>query len=311
VPVGAGAIRSDDRERSVSSRKALSLIAVSALMFSLGGLFVRSLQDPDAWTTVFWRSASAAVSIGAFLAWQTGGRVVPTLRALGLPGLLVAATMSVSSIGMVVALSRTSVSVVLVLFSLAPLATALVARAVIGETIHQITWAAIAATIVGVAIMVWGPGTTATLSGVLVALSIPLAFGVSIVTIRKHSHITMVPAMLAACLINVVISLPFARPLDVSKHDLVVLLLFGAAQLGIGLTIFAVAAPHAPSAQGALVSMLEPIMGPLWVWFFKDEYPGIAGFIGGGIVFVALALHTVLLARRVPDSIAVVPDPLI
>ncbi len=297
--------------RSMSTTRALALVGLSALLFSLGGLFVRSLDHTNAWTTVFWRSLSAAVSIGAYLTWQTKGKVVATLRGLGLPGLCVAMAFSASSIGMVVALSRTSVSVVLVLFSLAPLATALAARAMIGEVIHTVTWAAIAATVVGVGIMVWGPGTTATLSGVLIALTIPVAFALGTVIIRQHSNITMVPAMLAACLINVLISLPIGRPWDVSGHDLMVLLLFGAGQLGIGLTIFAVAVPHAPAAHVALVSMLEPVMGPIWVWAFRDEYPGVAGFIGGGVVFTALAVHTILLARRSPTATAVTAEPLI
>lgn len=298
------------RPAGLSATRALALIGVSALIFSLGGLFVRSLDRPNAWTTVFWRSVSASVTIGAYLAWQTKGRVVRTLLRLGVPGLFVALAFSVSSIGMVVALSRTSVAVVLVVFSLAPLTTALVARAVIGEVIHPVTWGAIAATIIGVAVMVWGPGTSVTLSGIVVALMIPIAFGFGVVIIRQHSHITMVPAMLAACLINVVISFPVAQPWNVSRHDFVVLWLFGAAQLGIGLTIFAVAAPHAPAAHAALVSMLEPVMGPIWVWVFKDEYPGIAGFIGGGFVFTALAVHTVLLAKRSPTSVALQPEQL-
>ena len=47
----------------------------------------------------------------------------------------------------------------------------------------------------------------------------------------------------------------------------------------------------------ALISMLEPIMGPIWVWVFLDEYPGVAALIGGAVVFSALAIHTLYAAR--------------
>jgi drug/metabolite transporter (DMT)-like permease len=254
---------------------------------------------------------SAAMSVGLYVAWQTKGRVFGPFRQLGLPGFFVSLALSASSIGMVLALTETSVAVVLVLFSLAPLFTALVARAVIGEVIHPITWAAILSTIFGVAVMVWGPGTSTTLIGVLLSLIAPVAFSIGTVVIRQHPTITMVPAMLAACLINVAISLPFSRPFSVSRHDLVVLFLFGFAQLGVGLTIYAIAAPYAPAAQVALVSMLEPVAGPLWVWAFKSEYPGTAGFIGGAIVFGALAIHTVVLARRSPNAAALQPEPMV
>jgi drug/metabolite transporter (DMT)-like permease len=132
---------------------------------------------------------------------------------------------------------------------------------------------------------------------VLLSLIAPLCFAVGTVVIRQHAHIAMVPAMLAACLINVVISTPFANPTRVSRHDLIVLLLFGGAQLGVGLAIYARAAPWAPAAQTALVSTIEPVLGPLWVWAFKDEYPGVPAFIGGVVVFSALIIHTIVQGR--------------
>ena len=72
----------------------------------------------------------------------------------------------------------------------------------------------------------------------------------------------------------------------------------GFAQLGVGLAIFSVGAARAPATDVALLSMLEPIMGPIWVWIFVDEYPGVPALIGGSVVFVALAAHTVYAAQR-------------
>ena len=83
-----------------------------------------------------------------------------------------------------------------------------------------------------------------------------------------------------------------------TRHDLLLLLTFGFAQLGIGLAIFSVGAARAPATDVALMSMLEPIMGPIWVWIFMDEYPGVPALIGGSIVFVALAAHTIYAASR-------------
>ena len=47
------------------SPMAVVLLATSALIFSTGGLFIRKLDHPHAWQTVFWRSLSACVSLGA------------------------------------------------------------------------------------------------------------------------------------------------------------------------------------------------------------------------------------------------------
>ena len=44
--------------------------------------------------------------------------------------------------------------------------------------------------------------------------------------------------------------------------------------------------------------MLEPIMGPIWVWIFLDDYPGVPALVGGSVVFIALAVHTVYAASK-------------
>jgi drug/metabolite transporter (DMT)-like permease len=160
------------------------------------------------------------------------------------------------------------------------------------------TWGAIAVTVAGVGYMVSDSGGRATAAGVLIALVIPISFGFGTVLIRRHSEVAMAPAMLLSTLLGALIAAPFAHPFDISAHDLVLLLAFGFAQLGIGLAIFSVGAARAPATDVALLSMLEPITGPIWVWLFMDEYPGVSALIGGTLVFVALAAHTLYAARR-------------
>ena len=277
---------------------AILLLATSALIFSTGGLFIRGLDHPQAWTTVFWRALSACVSLSLLIVWRERTNPLRAVIKMGKPGWAVAAAFSASSIGMVVALTKTSVAIVLVIFALSPLAAAVLAWILIGERVRNYTWIAIGVTVAGVGYMVSGPGAGGSTTGALIALIIPLAFGYGTVMIRRHSEIAMAPAMLLSALISAVISVPFAHPFDVTRHDLLLLLAFGFAQLGIGLAIFSIGAARAPATDVALLSMLEPIMGPIWVWMFMDEYPGVPALIGGAIVFVALAAHTVYAASR-------------
>ena len=281
-----------------ASTLSVLLLVISSLIFSTGGLFVRSLDQPHAWTTVFWRSVAAAISLCILLAWKERSNTVRAITQVGRPGYTVAAAFAASSICMVVALSRTSVAVVLVIFALSPLAAAVLAWLLIGERVRGFTWAAIAVTVAGVGFMVSGPDASASPVGVIVALVIPLAFGYGTVVIRRHSDIEMLPAMLLAAVISGVVALPFAHPLQVNRHDLLLLLAFGSCQLGVGLAIFSVGAARTPATEVALLAMLEPIAGPIWVWAFRSEYPGVSALIGGAVVFVALAVHTLYAAAR-------------
>lgn len=288
------------------SAASVLMLVTSALIFSTGALFVRGLNDGHAWTIVFWRSLAACGSIALLIVWRERTNPVRAIVAMGRPGWLVAIAFAASSIGMVTALSRTSVAIVLVIFALSPLASAVMAWMLTGERVAAYTWAAIAVTVAGVAYMVSGQTEGGAASGALIALVIPLAFGYGTVEIRRSKHIAMAPAMLLAAVIALVISLPFANPLAVDRHDLILLLVFGFAQLGIGLAIFSIGAAGAPATDVALISMLEPIMGPIWVWVFMSEYPGVPALIGGSAVFIALAVHTVYAASR---TVGATPAP--
>jgi drug/metabolite transporter (DMT)-like permease len=277
---------------------AVLLLASSALIFSTGGLFIRKLDHPHAWQTVFWRSLSACISLALLILWRERTNPLRAIVKIGRPGWAVGAAFCASSIGMVIALNKTSVAVVLVIFALSPLAAAVMAWILIGERVRNYTWAAIGTTVAGVAFMVSGPGAGGSTSGALVALVIPLAFGYGTVMIRRHSEIAMAPAMLLSAALSSVISLPFAHPFDITRHDLLLLLSFGFLQLGVGLALFSIGAARAPATDVALLSMLEPIMGPIWVWIFVSEYPGVPALVGGIVVFVALATHTMYAASR-------------
>jgi drug/metabolite transporter (DMT)-like permease len=57
-----------------------------------------------------------------------------------------------------------------------------------------------------------------------------------------------------------------------------------------------VGAAGAVATNVSLLSMIEPIMGPIWGWIFMNEYPGVPALIGGTTVFTALVIHTVYVA---------------
>lgn len=54
----------------------------------------------------------------------------------------------------------------------------------------------------------------------------------------------------------------------------------------------------APAAKVVLLSVLEPILGPVWVWAILGEHLGTPALISGGIVLSALAAHTVMDVRE-------------
>lgn len=277
----------------------MALVGAAAIVWSTGGLLARLVEDSDRWTTIFWRSASAFAFLIAFMAITNRGDTARQFRRMGLPGLMVALCFTCASISLVIALSYTSVAQTLIIMSATPLIAALFGRVFLGELIQPATWSAIGAVMVGIAIMVSGnTEQSGSLLGGLFAALIAVSYAGAIVISRRHSEIHMLPASALGVGIAFLVALPFATPLSVTAHDLPVILLFGAGQLGVGLALFVTGVRFIPASHSALLAMLEPILGPVWVWLALGERPAATVIAGGTIVIVSVAAKTLLDLRE-------------
>jgi drug/metabolite transporter (DMT)-like permease len=281
------------RPAAADFRHGVLLVAGAAVVWSFGGAIARFITADDPWTVVFWRGLFACSFLFLFMLWRDGPRTTAQMfRGMGLAGLVVAGCFGTASSCFVIALQYTTVANILLTQAAAPLFAALLAWVVFRERVNLATWAAIAAVIGGVAIMV-----SSSFSGEVspigdgLALVIAILFSVAIVITRHHPELRMTPAVCLGTGMAAVVAFLLSGSLAVSAQDIVWLVLFGAVNLGAGLAMFVTGARLIPAALAALVSTLEPVLGPIWVWLIHDEVPGVRTLIGGAIVFAALLLH--------------------
>lgn len=274
-------------------RQGILLVAGAAVVWSFGGTIARFISAGDPWAVVFWRGFFACSFLLLFMLWREGPRATGQMfRGMGLAGLAVACCFGTASSSFVIALQYTTVANILLTQAAAPLFAALLAWVVFRERVNLATWAAIAAVICGVAIMV-----SSSFSGEVspigdgLALLITIVFSVAIVITRHHPEVRMMPAVCLGTGMAATVAFLLSGSLAVSAQDIVWLVLFGAVNLGAGLAMFVTGARLIPAALAALVSTLEPVLGPIWVWLIHSEVPGPRTLIGGAIVFAALFLH--------------------
>ena len=269
------------------------LVFGSAVAWSFGGAIARFLEVTDSWVSVFWRSTFACAFLLGFMLWREGpGGTRKLFSAMGIPGLGVALCFATASTCFVLALSYTTVANVLLMQAGVPLIAALLAFVLFGEAVSLATWGAIACVIAGVGIMVSGSmsGSVSPVGDGL-ALLIAVVFAGATVITRRHAHVVMMPAVCLGTLIAALVSGSMVHSFSVSTKDLGLLFLFGAANLGLGMALFVTGARLIPSALAALIGIVEPVLGPIWVWLVHGEVPGTRTLLGGTIVFLALTAH--------------------
>lgn len=270
-------------------RRGQIYVALAAIVWSTAGVLQRGLQV-DAATQVALRAAFAFVTILAYVAVTERGRFVAACRSVGVAGLGFAVAIASASASFIVALNHTTVAHVLFIQAMAPVLAALLAWLVLGEAVSRRTAIAMVVALAGVGLMIGGPGG-GTLAGDGLSLLMAFSFAVAIVISRRRRDVSMAPATALAQLLLVAVFLPFADVRAVSGDDLVALAALGIGQIGLGLVLLTIGTRLIPAAEVALITLLEVVLGPLWVWLAIDERPSTATLVGGAVVVAAVVIQ--------------------
>jgi drug/metabolite transporter (DMT)-like permease len=118
-----------------------------------------------------------------------------------------------------------------------------------------------------------------------------ISMAVAMVVARHFPHLPLLPTACLAALLSGLVALPFGDPFAVSRHDLLLLALFGLTTFAVGLPLFTLGARHLPAIETALIGSLDAPLAPFWVWLAVNETPGANTLIGGAIVFAAVGIH--------------------
>ncbi|MGH6961127.1 MAG: DMT family transporter, partial [Dongiaceae bacterium] len=183
---------------------------------------------------------------------------------------------------------------VLLIQATAPFIAGLLGWLLMGERVRPRSLLTMLLALIGIAIMVSDSVARGSIAGTILAFIIAFAFAGAVVTTRRHREVRMTPATCLATLSAAIVALPLAAPLGVSASDFGYMTLFGAGQMAVGLILFTVGVRLVPAAEAALISVLETILGPIWVWLLFGENPGAFVVLGGAIVVAALIAHTLL-----------------
>ena len=269
-------------------RRGRLFVALAAVAWSTAGILQRELSVGIA-TQLAGRAFFAVLGLLAYIAVSERGALVRAFRAVGRAGLAIAALMAIASASFIIALHHAPVASILFMQALAPLLAALLGM-LLGEPVSRRTWLAMAIALGGVALMVGGPGRPGAL-GFGLSLLMTTAFAGTLVITRHRREVSMAPATCVSQLVVFVAAAPFSDPGSVDAHDLGLLAALGVGQIGLGLVFLTIGGRLIPAAEVALITLLEVVLGPLWVWIFLSEQPAASTLAGGAIVLGAVALQ--------------------
>ena len=274
-------------------RRGQLYIASAALAWSIAGAMQRGLKIDTA-TQASGRAFFAFLALAGVVAFESRRdktSIQNATRAIGRIGVAMALCLAGASASFIIALNNASVASVLFIQALAPLVAVVLSQIFLGERATRRTWLAMFIAVAGVGVMVGGPHL-GSVKGLVFAGIMSFLFAVSIVLTRYARHVSLAPGSALSQFIVFAVALPFASLGSIHRGDLARLVILGVFQMGLGQLCFVIGARLISASETALLTLLEVVLGPVWVFLFYRENPGVATLVGGAVVLTAVVYQT-------------------
>ena len=272
------------------------LVTLAGVMIFVPDALVMRLIGGDMLALAFWRGILAG---GIFLAANLifARQTMPSKGEwFDRKGLLVIGLNAVGGITWCSAMQYTSAANALLVLATAPFIAALLSWLTLRETIDRATALAIGLVFAGVLIIGSGSMGHGRLLGDAFALVNATAIAAYYVTLRTTGRRNMLPHLALGAILGGLLALPFAEFVPVDSATAFLIFLSGAVILPGAAGLLMLGPRYLPAPEVSMITLLEVILGPLLVWAVIGENPGQMSLIGGAVIVVTVALHTL---RRV------------
>ena len=274
---------------------------MGTMVLSLQGIPIR-LIEVDAWTLLFVRGVLAAPGLFVFFLVMERSRWKDQLRAMGVAGMTAALLFALDNAMFIYSITHTSVANTLLMISLSPLFAGLLTRIVLRQQVPRRTWLAIGGGAVATLVIMLGSLVAGDLPGTLAGLVASIAIGGTLVVLRSKPFLNMVPAIAIGAGLSGLVGLPAANPGSAGLRDWILLLVLGLLVMPLAFGLIATGPRFIPAAEVALLLLLQTVLGAYWVWIAVGEVPATATLVGGAMLLVVLAVHSVATLKSLDET---------
>ncbi|MEG6584367.1 DMT family transporter [Dendrosporobacter sp. 1207_IL3150] len=263
-------------------QKALICLVLAAVLWSSGGVLIKWVEwSPMAIAGI--RSIIAALVIG--IAFRHEKLTFSKVQWAG------AAAYCSTVFFFVTATKMTTAANAILLQYTAPIYVALLGGWLLSERADRRDWLTIGVVVAGMIFFFIDKLSGGAMTGNLLAIASGVSFALCIVCLRMQKNGSPHGSILLGNLLTFIISIPFLSGISLSTSNIVGIIVLGVFQLGLAYVLYSYAIRHINALQATLITTIEPILNPIWVFLVLGEVPGQFAIIGGLIVVSAITLR--------------------
>ena len=279
---------------------AFVLVFLAGTIWSFGALTVRYMINSHDYVFqyLFYRGFTISIILIIYLFFKEGISFYKNFLKIGISSILGGMFLATAFTGFIFSITMTSAAVTLFMLAAMPFIAAIVGYFILGEVLKKSTLIAMVIAFAGVCIMIINDSISGTALGAIIGFVSATGFALYTVTIRwkpeTPKFTTVVLAGIFCAFFSFfILDFSFEPFRTMPKINSYLSLLHGLI-VASGLILYSLGAKYLPSAELALLSLMEVVGGVLWVWipiFGINEVPTLTVIIGGAVITLAVLYY--------------------
>ncbi len=274
------------------------LLAFTGIMFITPDSLLIRLANIDSWNLIFYRGFIPFLTIFIGLLFIYKSSLIKKILNNGWHGIAFILTFAITSIVFVISIENTNVANTLVMVALAPMLSAVISLIFLKENPDQKTWVAIIITTLAVIYIFYDALETDDFMGNLLGLVCATGLAVNAVIIRSAKKMSLLPSAMIGKLVVSLFALFFVDQIKLENNDLFIIPLMCILCIAIPFVCVTLAPRYITAPEVNLFFLLETIFGPFWVWLVIKEQPSIETIIGGSVIILTIAVHSIYVLKE-------------
>ena len=278
------------RDKPPKSSLPYLMLVITALLWSTGGFLVKGIQ----WHPVAIAGMRSLIAAAVILIAIRKPELTWSLPQLG-GAVCYAGTV----ILYVIANKLTTAANAVLLMYTAPIYVIIFGPWFLKEKASRRDWLAIGAVMVGIVVFFMDKLSPEGFLGNMLAVLSGVSFAWMTLFLRKQKRGSPVESVFLGNLLAAVIGLPFFLREELPEiNGILMLIALGTFQLGFSYVLYTKAIQKVRAFEAVLITMLEPVLNPVWVFLLLGEVPGNWALAGGTIVMATVVLHGLAASRK-------------
>lgn len=273
-------------KNSSEHTKGILAVFLTSLLWSSGGLFIKLITLTPMQIS-FFRCLIAAI-VFAILFRQKILKLNPL-------ALLNSFSYATVLIFFVIATKTTTAANAIFLQSTAPIYVLIFEPLLTKTKWEKINIITITVCFIGMILFFMGDLTPGDIKGNLAALFAGVAFAAFFLGMKKNDKQYGEASIFYGNVIVAIVCIPFLFEMNsLTFSDLWKLTFLGVFQIAFAYALFSYGIKRILAVEASIISMLEPVLNPVWVFIGYGEVPSVYAIIGGVIIISAITVRTLI-----------------